>query len=449
MGKLFSSIARGSVWVTASKIGARAFSLVSLWLVTATLSRTDYGVVVLALTVSGPVLVLGGLGLDDVMLAATSRLRGEGKKTDADFLLQAFAVIKAAVTATVILLLIPAPSLLGAKYQPILSSFLLPLQCWVGLSAIRTLLDTRLQSLERFGAVSMATVLETAGKLGALGVFFFVTGSLSVPAVVWAYVAGKVVALAPGLTAAASLWPRQGLRLPFRMYRDFIARQGLWAMAQSFVGSLFSGVDIWALGLIAGLDAVALYSLAVSMRSVVLQAVPFRQVLFPILSRMSVERDAASFVAQRMTKYSVWMGCLLAAIAAVVVPSVVQVFFPKYISAIPLFFFLLPSLVTNALGGGHAPLLYALKEQPFLFRLALGGTLSSLTVLPLLAWKFGPYGAALESYISTGFIAWAREMRVRGHGIRTVSFIDLVRIDDYDRNVIRRVTAEFRRRLHL
>ncbi len=449
MGKLFRTIAHGSLWVTASKIGARAFSLVSLWLITSTLSRTDYGVAVLALTVSGPVLVLGGLGMDDVIISVTSRLRGEGRKMDGDHLLQAFALVKGAVTAVVVVAMVFAPALLGAKYQPILGSFLLPLQCWVALSAMRTLIDTRLQSLERFGAVSLAVVLETGGKLAAIIAFFLATGTLTVPTVLWAYVAGKVLALAPGLTAAVSLWPRQGLRPPLRAYREFLRRQGLWAMAQSLAGSLFSGVDIWMLGLVAGLDAVAIYSLAISMRSVILQAIPFRQVLFPILSRMSVERDASSFVAMRMTKYSLWMGALLAVAAALVVPPIVIVLFPKYLPAIPVFFFLLPSLATNALGGAQAPLMYALKEQPYLFALALGGTLSSLTVLPLLAWKFSAYGAATENYISTLLIAVAREVRLRRHGIKTIVVADLFRVDAYDRDVFRRVTSELRRRLHL
>lgn len=443
MPRIFRSILGGSAIIVFEKTVSRALSLVALWVVTQGLSRTDYGVVVLALSVSGPVLVLGGLGLDESVLAAGARLRGKGQAEDAARLFSGFAFMKLTVSAVVIVSLFWVKNLLGETYRPVLEGFLLPLQVWIALTAVRTLQDTALQMQERFAWSSFGLVLETFGKLAVLAVLFF-QHTVFVPTVIWAYVAGKALAALVTAPALFAFVPRYGIASSLRSLRDFVRGQGKWEVVRMSVGSFFSGLDQWIIGIFASLEAVAIYSLASTMRSVIQQLLPFRQILFPMLARMSRERHATSFVARKMAKYGIWLNTLIILVAIALVPPVVRILFPDYLLAIPVFYALLPTLLLNAAGMGQTPVLLALGEQRYQFGLSMLSTVSGLTLLPLLTWRFGIFGAVGEQILSTAAMVVMRERRLAKRGVRTFSPMDVAIVDDFDRSTYRRVFETLR-----
>jgi len=447
MKDIFSSIARGSFIIMSSRVILKVFSLGSFYLIINGLSLHDYGLITLALSVSGPVLALSGFGLDDLVVAQGARARGEKRWKDFASIYGGFALTKVLFTGFIVVLLFWFRTLLGGQYRELLDQFFLPLVVWIAVASIRTLLDSTLQMEEKFSWFAKANILENAVRLAIVAGLFF-THAMSVPALLWAYVAAKAVG---GILISPALFRVTLISVSFvsmiRSYIRFIAGQGRWEIFRMLTGSLFSGINQWIVGLFLGLEAVALLSFASTMNSFLGFLLPFRQILFPIMARLSSEPKTSSFVARRMSKYSVWLNSAIVLLAGIGAPLVVAIFAPQYNAAVPVFWLLSFSQILNAISTSHGTLLYALSEQKFLFKLSLLGTILAMSVLPLFTWLFWVYGTVLENHLATALIIWLRERRLRQkHHLISFSFKDLLVFDHFDRMAMKRLwTALFRR----
>lgn len=449
MRGVFRSVARASVAVLGSRLLIKAISFASVLLVTRVLTPYEYGLVSLALTVSGPILTLGGLGLDDTVLTFAARRDGQGDRAGSRALLSGFAMLKLSLTAAAVVALILVKPLLGDVYQGTLDTFFFPLLVWVGLSAIRTLLDVGVQEREWFVLFSAANVVEVLGKFVVVAALFW-AGGMDVGSVLWAYVAGKALSVALLVPSGRVFLPAAGAAPSVRAIFRLLQREGKWETARAAAGRLLSGIDQWVIALLLGIEQVAVYSVAQSMNSVLGQVLPFRQILTPILGRLSGERGSAAFVARRIAKYSLWAYVPLLAAVAAAAPTVVPAFFPKYAGSVPVFILLSLGHLLNSLSTSHGPLVYAYGGQKFLFFVGLVGTVSAVTALPALTYVFGVFGTVLEQHLSSSIIIALRERWLwkRAH-IRSFVLGDVFVLDDIDRGFLARTWVGIRSRLPL
>jgi len=448
MKGIFTSIVRSSFIIMGSRMILKVFSLGSFYFIVNGLSLHDYGLVTLALSVSGPVLVLSGLGLDDMVVAQGARARGEKHWEKFASIYGGFALTKVLSTGLIVALLFWFRELLGGQYRELLDMFFSPLVVWIAVASIRTLLDSTLQMEERFGLFAKANVLENSFRFIIILGLFFAHG-MSISAILWAYVIAKAVG---GLFISPAL-----LRVIFisdtftnmlKAYGHFIRIQGRWEMLRTLVGNLFSGMNQWIVGLLLGLEAVALLSFASTMNSFLASLLPFRQILFPIMARLSHTAETSSFVARRMSKYSVWLNSGMIITAGLFAPFVVAWLAPQYSPAIPVFWLLSFSQILNAISTSHGTLFFALSEQKYLFKISFTRTLSAFSILPLFTWLMGIYGTILESHFSTIFVIILRERHLRiKHKLITFVFKDLFVFDDFDRAALKRVQMAIFRRL--
>lgn len=451
MKGVFRSIAGASIAIGGSRILIKLISFAALLLITQVLTPYEFGLVSLALTVSGPILVLSGLGLDDTVLTFVTRRTGLGDRTGANSLLSGFAIMKIMLTAVAIVGLVLMKPLIGDVYQGTLNTFFVPLLIWVALSSMRTLLDLGVQAKEWFGWFSTANVVEVLGKL-AVVVALYAGHGISVDTVLWAYVIGKGMSVLLVLPGVRVFFPTSGVRASVRAVILLLRHEGKWETTRALANRMLSGVDQWVIALVLGVEQVAVYSIASSMNAILGQVLPFRQILVPILGRLSGERGSAAFVSRRIAKYSLWLNAPLVLCAASVAPLVVPVLFPKYVEAIPVFIFLSLGHLLNSLSTSHGPLVYSYSGQKFLFFVGLVGTASAITVLPALTMLFGIFGTVLEQQLSSAAIIALRERWLWKHaGIRSFVLRDIIIFDAYDRTVVRkvreRVTFVIRRRI--
>ncbi len=426
------------IWL--SRIVLKFLSFISFYLVVRALSLGDFGFITLALSISGPVLGLSGLGLDDLVFAHGARMRGENKAQEFWPLFGGFCVIKAVVTFVIIGMLFFVRSLLGAQYVAILDQYLVLLIVWIFITNFRSTTDFLLRMQERFRWFATANVIENSSRLAMIVVLFF-THNLSVEMALASYVVSKVLSTIYTLPILKVV-TLQGASFISMVKRYFLYIHGgaKWEVIRMVFGNLFSGIDQWIVGWLLGLETVALFSFAMSMNSFLAQALPFRQILAPILARTSSEAGSSSFVARRIAKYSTWMNALLLSASLVAVPLIVLLIVPKYMAAVPVLFVLMLNQFINAFSTSQGSLMYALREQKYLLGLSVFGTISSFTVLPLFTKWLGVYGAILESHLSSIVILALRERRLRArHGITTFLFRDLLVFDDYDKTILKRV----------
>lgn len=452
MSGIFRSVFHGSAVITISRIVLKAFSFVSYLLTLRALSVGEYGMVALALSLSGPILALSGLGLDDLLMAQGARARGEKRFSEFLPVYSGFAMAKLIITVLVVAIaigfLLFAPNFFNPSQLALIQRFFWPLLAWVTITNVRVLIESALQMFERFGTLARVMMFENFSRM-CMVIGLFATHRITVTSVIWTYVLAKVISTAFALPILGKLRPT-GWIAAGKRYLSFVMTQGKWEVLRSFFGNMFSGVDQWVVGIILGVEAVGILSFASQMNSLLSQALPFRQVLFPILSRVSGQSKTSSFVSRRIAKYSFWLNGIVMIAAFIAGPILIRFLVPQYGIAFPIFVFLSFAQLLNAMSTAHGSLFYALNEQKFLLGLSLLGTVSSLTILPALTFFLGIYGAVLERHVSSAIIIWIRERRLRKrHKIDTFRFRDLVSWDAYDRQIVARMIEATRSRLHI
>lgn len=453
MKGIFSSIAKNSLIIMGSRFVLKALSFVSYYFIITGLSLADYGLATLALSVSGPVIALSGLGQDALIMAQGAQSRGKKEWNIFAPTYGGFAIVRVVITGLLVVLLFWFRELLGGQYRELLDQFFVPLIAWTIIASFRVLFETTLQMEERFGWFAKANILENAARLVIVAMMFF-GGWLSVPNILWAYVGAKTVGAVYASPIMFNIpFTRAGIIPMIRAYTGFITTRGKWEVFRMMAGNLFSGINQWVVGILLGLEAVAILSFASTMNSLLTQALPFRQILFPIMARLSSEGTTSSFVARRMSKYSVWLNTLIILLAGIAAPVAVGIVVSQYLASVPIFWLLSFSQILNGVSTSQGTLLYAYGEQKYLFKISLLGTISSLTVLPLFTWLFHLYGTVLEQHLHTGMIILFRERRLRKrHYVSTFRFKDVLTFDAFDRKAIHRlwfaVSGKIRTRLN-
>ncbi|MFA6429349.1 MAG: hypothetical protein WCV84_02515 [Patescibacteria group bacterium] len=448
MTQVFRSIAHGSAVITASRLLLKVLALGSYYIILRKLSLHDYGIVTLALSISGPVLAISGLGLDDLVFANGARARGEKRFGEYQATIRGFLAVKFVLVIALTLMLIWVQTLLGQKYQDLLAQFFLPLLCWIWVTNIRGFFDAYVQMCEEFSVYARASIVESIIRL-ILVVGFFLFWEINIATVLWAYVLSKALGSAEVILAVfRHKFASVALHASLIAYVRFVREKGAWEIARMLVGQLLSNLGQWLLGIMVSVEAVALMSFATTLNSIVTQLSPFKQVLLPVMARLSAEAGSASLVARRMSKYGMWLAVVVVCVSAVVAPIGVAWMVPKYLPAIPLFYLAMVSQLINATTMSHGSLMYAYNEQRYLLGLSLFGTLSSFTLLPALTWTMGAYGVLIENHVSTIVIAWLRERRLRSkYGVSTFRIQDLWHWTEEDRTTLLRVIAAVRTRV--
>ncbi len=439
MNNVYRDIAKGSAIIMVSRIILKLFSIGSYFLILRELSFKDYGFVTLALSISGPTLALSGFGLDDLLLARGARARGEGHYKNFSSILGGFVMVRIIMLGLITYLLLVVNNLLGEQYQAVISKYFWPAVIWIWIVNLRWICDGLTQMFENFKRFSVANVMESAMRAGFILILFF-WGQLNISTVLWAYVVSKglpMLFLFPVLQKLGGNW---SLWAKFKAFYQFIKENGAWETVRMLSGSLLSGVGQWIIAGLLGLEAVAVFSFATSLNSLLAQFSPFRQLLYPIISRLSFQSDKISEVARRMSKYTFWLAGLLIISAALGAPLGVWLLAPKYLSSLPAFYLLMLSQLTSAITVSHGPLMYSLNEQKYLLKLSLLGTLSSITVLPIFIWTMGVFGAILENHFSTLLIAWLRERKLRNkYKIKTFVLKDLFVFGSEDKLAVKKI----------
>ncbi len=443
----FQTIASSSLIITGTRVLLKALGAVATFLVLRQLSMAHYGLVSLALGVSGPVLALSGLGLDDLLLAMGARARGEKAFQAFLPLFTGFTYVKFTLTALLIASSFWMKRWFTVDQQALIEEFMVPLLIWVALVALRGHLDAALQMLERFRDYAKMGVVEQVIRVSiVIGLALMQT--ISVSTVIWSYVIAKGISTLFLLPVVREVIAPVSVKVALRAYGSYVWRHGFWEAARMICARVLSGIDSWMVGWLLGLEAVGLFSFAGTLNSLLAQALPFRQVLVPFMARLSTETTVSSSVARRMAKYSVWGGFLTILVAAVTFPWLVPLILPGYAKALPLFFLLSLSQISRGFSVSHGSLLYAMQEQKFLFAISWINTISAFTALPLLIKLFGVYGAVLETHVSSAVILWFRERRLRvKHGLATYTWSDLLVFDAFDRKTCKRALDYVRARV--
>jgi O-antigen/teichoic acid export membrane protein len=196
--------------------------------------------------------------------------------------------------------------------------------------------------------------------------------------------------------------------------KDLFARHGKWALLDDFVMNSSKSVRPFIVKFFAGVEAVALISVAQTLLSHVTALFPIRDVLTPVLPRLADGSGQVPLaMLNRTIKYSILGNVLTGLLGALAIPVIVYLLFPQYLYSIPLFYILLVGLPFLGFRSVALPIFYALKEQRTIFKLTILRLVLMVPLAVLLTYLLGVWGAAMELMLLGVSItpAFSRAMR--------------------------------------
>jgi len=185
---------------------------------------------------------------------------------------------------------------------------------------------------------------------------------------------------------------------------------GKWALFTGYFNNLFGSTRPWIIGYFIGVEAVAVFAVAVTLFGEVMNILPLRQIFAPVIPRYVENKEKFKFLYERTIKYSLWFYGIVGAGAYLVAPYFVGMLFPKYVSSLPFFNILLISLVALPFGVITMQTFYAMKAQKKLFVSTVIPKSIGILILPILLIPMGLYGAA---FVQIGISFGVGYMRVR------------------------------------
>lgn len=302
---------------------------------------------------------------DDVVQNDVSRALSDGKKETAKKLFHELTILKIGLGIALALIFFFLADLVAAKYDKDIGVYIRIISFVVAIRAAQSVVGLFLKAVVSLRAIGASAVEEIAKLSLVSGFFFFST--LSIERV-----------LLSTLFAAGAALIYAGVAF-FKEYRAFfgevyaskefqfkkvLAMYGPWTFMRSAVKKVAKPLQPWLIATLLGADAVALYALAANLVTMVKGLFPD---INPSLLAWEINNgNRLRYIFSRGLKYTFLYGIVLAAGSFLFIPPLVHFLFPKYLSAMPLFLFLLISVPVHGIQDFEMAILTALREQKVL-----------------------------------------------------------------------------------
>ncbi|MCG2693827.1 oligosaccharide flippase family protein [Candidatus Parcubacteria bacterium] len=445
--QLTKKITESSFLLSASSLLSRFISFGAVIIITRLLNLYEYGALVLAMTVSGPVNIFSSFGLESVIISDLARFRGEKMLGHLKKLLISYSMIKLLVTTAIVLMGWFLKPILVARFGDFIDEFFLILVIWVYAVIFYNIFTAVSNAFEDFKIISIADLSEVTVKT-ILVLVFWMTNVIDIKFILIAYLFGKIfnVGILFFFSIRKLYFLKNIVTSKEAVYKNMILRHGKWAvLSQTVSEQLSSTLKPWIIKFLLGVESVALFSVASSLYSALARIVPIKQVIFPIISRRIDDKDVNVIIAQKATKYSFIFYFIIGVVSFFLIVPFINIFFPQYESSIILFRLLLARMLITATGYGHMAFFYAYKEQKQLFKYSFIDVFALFTILPACILLFGLPGIYIERLITIPLLYGAREHYLRKkYNIATWRLKALFTFDFYDKYFLDKVMHKIR-----
>jgi O-antigen/teichoic acid export membrane protein len=412
MGKTMTrKVGEGTAWLAGSNFLIKIIGIFYTILVLSQLSVVEYGLLELAMSVPLLLGIFNLAGLQPVIVADLVTLHTEKKQSQMRDLFSSYVSLRIIMAILVSSGLLLATIFLQSFFSqtPII---LVQLLCMVILfSPVRSFVNLCLSISHDFKRLATLSFSEELLKLGLVSVFLLYFNA-GVMGVILAYVITDV--------SVALFFIPSMLRTRVSMFGgSFFSAQTLkpltvlnghvkWSLFQHGVHQFGQNVRPWLIQFFLGTQAVGLYALAFGMYQHVISLFPLSKVIAPIVPTFSSDPERLTRFANTAIKYDILIQTTLAIGCVVFVPFLIDVAFPSYASAYPLFLVLLVALIPSSFSKIYETIFQSLKLQKNLFTSNVVRLFSTIILLPLALFYFGIYGIAIEFFLTSATYAFGR-----------------------------------------
>ena len=366
----------------------KAVSSVGSILTLAALSVYQFGLyqlILAALTIADS--FTGGL-FDDIVANDLARGLAEGRLAWAKRLFHEFLLSKVAVGLIAFGVLLVSADFVARYYRADIAAYLRLVSVIIVLSELRGAEMVFFQARVSFSAFGVG-VMQEALKVCVVAAFW-AFGSLGLREVLLATVFASL-----GVLCYTSFFFLREYRSLFGVITaerhwvlpSIVREHGRWVFSRYAFSRAVKNTDVWFVRIFLNTEAVAFYALATNLITSAQSLIPVA--MLKVLLPWEVERKARfEYIYRRTVKYGIWIGTAMAVGGFIFVPSLIELFFPKYLPAMPVFRFMLLSLPLYGVYKLQKAFLIVLREQRMLaFRVFTEATVMVLILglfLPLI-----------------------------------------------------------------
>lgn len=403
MSEIKTRITKGTTWLAVSKVAMQVIAIGYLFVLLNNLSLTEYALVKLAFSIPALLGFFSLSGITPVLISDLSSSKKESDITTIRYTLSSFFTLRFLLAIIASLVLLLSTYLTAGWFRPEIISMVQLLALDFLLGPIYSFIILTLTLRQKFGQLALFNVFEEFFKLGFV-ILLVISFNLNAFGVILSYVLTQlllIIVFSYSLLAFRREWLggkffSKGLLNPLYCVR----LHAKWAVVLGGVVSFSSNIRVWIVQLVLGTQAVAIYSLAITLLQPLIGLIPISSVLAPILP---IYKDRPSLIARFVAaavKYVVVLHLILVLGAVIVLPIMLNLFFPNYVAAFGLFVFLalgmLPKLCSQIVG----LLSHVYKMQINLLTGSLLNLLLIIVLLPVSLYVFGIYGAAVELFFT-------------------------------------------------
>jgi O-antigen/teichoic acid export membrane protein len=447
MPSLTRKIAMGTAIYSIGNFLDNFFRFLTIIFLIRALGKSDYGLLVLTLSVFS--IVTTFLDLDTVKLrlvpSEIARYRSENPKI-AKSLVREFAFQQIFFGLLIGIALIFSTLFIKEKYGEVVARLTLFVSAMiVGKSAFNILIAT-FYGHSRFKLhQGMEITLSMLRALLALVVMTLGKGLFAAMTIYPVSLFVSVILFLPFFQRIISKIPKnyESKGILLRIYRS----HGKFVLAGVPLTKLNSEAPIWIIQYLLGVEAVAIFSVArkvyVFLRDLLN---PLNRVLFPVLSEISSMNIVKMHkVMERGVKYLGIASLIFLISAFILITPFFKIAFQGYSEAVPLAKFLLLILLLRPLIVILEPSLYALQGQKYLFLSKLYTTPVHLSLFILLTYYFGLMGSAIGEFLFPMFLVILQyHYLTKLDFSMSLSLKEIIKIDEYDKNLFKKVYKSIR-----
>lgn len=448
---LTRTIGEGVLWFSSGNMFLKAVGFTTTFFVLRYLSVYEYGLITLVLSVV-PIFGIFLLpGLSDVIIADMGVEKGKNNIGKLKNLFSSYVILQFILALLAWALIFFGSEIIARFYQGQVSSLLKIISFSFLVVPIRSAFGTVFSVYYKFATHSIYLFLEEFFKLILILLAFFVL-DMRAEGVILASVLSQIIAIFVIFPIFMNTYKEfSQVRVdnpePFWKVIKFHRK---WSVFNAYFGRSHTKFRLWIIKFLLGTEVVAIYSVAESLIGHSVSPISLGRVLKPVIAQYTHQKEQFLRIVHKAIKYQFISFLIMGVLAFLLFPHIIIWLFPNYVSSMSLFKIMLLALIPIGIMSISPTVFLALKKQKNLFFINIGKIVISLSILPILIAVFGLNGVAYE-FVLTALIFGILRYRMLKKLLPDfrLRFYDFIKVDDYDRLILKKVFSAFKRTFKL
>lgn len=440
-------VAEGTFWTSFYSMMTKIVSIVSAVVVLRYLSISEYGLSELATSVVAMLSIFMLPGMLQVIIADVSSSLGKGEGGRAKEILHNFFRLQIILSLFAFLLMFFIHLLATNIFTENVSSAIFILSFSFLLVPLRNLFTIIFIVTKSFYAQGIFSFLDELFRLFLI-LFLFNYTEMRLEGVFLGSVIGQCLATVIIFPLFLKLYKPINIHIKTQTQNIFesLILHGKWSVFSSYFNTFGQNMRLWIIQLFLGTNAVSIFSLALNMFIHTQSLVSLSGTMSPIIAEHNADKRLINKIVSKAIKYQFIVFGVISLGGVIFMPVLVNYLFPKYITALPIYYIFLFTMIPTSFAGVFTAMFHAKKAQKSLFNsISIKNAfivLLSVIFVPI----FGIIGSVIEYFITSTFFAIERYFSLKKIYIDfNLNLKDMLKYDDLDKKIVNKIFSKYKK----